>query len=376
MIQIQGEGVRRARIVGAGAYVPERAVCNTRIAEAIPGWTPERIEEKIGIRERRFLWDFDAATGRAIAPEAAATATATEAPTCNSDMCEVALRRALEMGGVDARELDAVFLVTCTPDELNFNHDAMELHRRLGCRTDCFALVIDDGCGGTPYMMDMACRMIRGGTFRTIAVVGSAFSSPLMHREVCTDSVEPSPGRKALNAYLSMYVFGDGAGAVVLRGDTSARSGVLASMSGNDHADLVLRRGGGMVNLPYQERIRPADMAFVIDGYQVARSYPVHMALCIESVLADHPELADEVRRYYLHQPNKRLMDRFVADSGLPADRIATNVARYGNTSAAGMLILLAEDLEAGTVALDSGDLVVVAAVGANVHYGAQLVRL
>lgn len=65
-------------------------------------------------------------------------------------MCDVALRRALAMGDTDPRELDAIFVVTCTPDRLNFNHDAMELHRRLGCRAETFAIVIDDGCGGTP----------------------------------------------------------------------------------------------------------------------------------------------------------------------------------------------------------------------------------
>ena len=69
-------------------------------------------------------------------------------------------------------------------------------------------------------------------------------------------------------------------------------------------------------------------------------------------------------------------MDRFVGEAGLPAERVACNVDRYGNTSAAGMLILLAEDLERGVVKLGSGDLVAIAAVGANVHYGAQLVRL
>lgn len=357
--------------VGSGAFVPERAVCNERITAAIPGWSAARIEDKIGIRERRFLWDFDEASGRALAP-----GEDFEGPRSNTDMCEVALRRALESADLPAAELDAVFLVTCTPDELNFNHDAMELHRRLGCRPDTYALVVDDGCGGTPYLIDMACRMIAGGTFRTIAVVGSAFTSPLMNREVFTDEVEPGPGRKPLNAYLSMYVFGDGAGALILRRREGGRSGVLASMAGNDHGDLVLRRAGGLLKLPYQGRHTPAEMAFVVDGHQVARSYPAHMALCIDAVLADHPELADQVRRYYFHQPNPRLLNRFVAAAGLPPERVATNVDRYGNTSAAGMLILLAEDLAAGHVRLGSGDLVLIAAVGANVHYGAQLVRL
>jgi len=256
----------------------------------------------------------------------------------------------------------------------------MELHRRLGCRADAFALVVDDGCGGTPYVMDLAYRMIQGGGFRNIAIVGSAFTSPLVNREVYTSEVAPAPGRKPLNAYLSMYVFGDGAGAIVLRGDARAdgddEAGVLASMSGSTHAELVLRRGGGQMALPYHDWSRKGDLAFVIDGPQVARSYPIYMQQCIDAVLAGHPELAGEVARYYFHQPNKRVLDAFATTAGLAPDRVASHVQNRGNTSAAGMLILLAEDLAAGTVALGRGDVVLIAAIGANVHYGAQLIRL
>ncbi|MFL5582590.1 MAG: 3-oxoacyl-ACP synthase III family protein [Gemmatimonadaceae bacterium] len=370
----------RVRVAGAGAFVPPQAVTNEQIARAIPGWSAERIAEKLFIEERRFLWELDADAGRTLPPEGAGLAPdGSGVPASNTDMCDLALRRALAMGGVDPKELDAIFVVTCTPDRLNFNHDAMALHHRLGCRTDAFALVVDDGCGGTPYVMDLACRMLRNGTFRTVAVVGSAFTSPLVNREVYTSEVAPGPGRKPLNAYLSMYVFGDGAGAVVLRGDASgddAGSGVLATMSGSTHAELVLRRAGGQLSLPYHDWFRSGDLAFVIDGLQVARSYPIYMQQCLDAVLAEHPHLAGEVSRYYFHQPNKRVLDAFTAQAGLAPERVASNVQRCGNTSAAGMLILLAQDLEEGTVALGRGDVVLIAAIGANVHYGAQLIRL
>jgi 3-oxoacyl-[acyl-carrier-protein] synthase III len=130
------------------------------------------------------------------------------------------------------------------------------------------------------------------------------------------------------------------------------------------------------MGLPYQGRARPGDLAFVVDGQKVAESYPLYMRHCIDTVLENHPQLRSEVQRYYFHQPNKRLMEYFIQGAELPADRVAMNVHRYGNTSAAGMFILLAEDLESGRVRLGSGDLVLVAAVGAGVHYGAQLVRL
>ncbi|HEX8691776.1 MAG TPA: ketoacyl-ACP synthase III [Longimicrobium sp.] len=371
MVHFPNALYRGVRIVGAGAYVPTRVVDNRRIAEAIPGWSPERIEEKTSIRERRWLWEVDAEAGVAVAPPL----TAGE-PASNTDMCEVALRKALEVAGLPAAELDAVFLVTCTPDRLNFNHDAMEVHRRLGCRPDAYALVIDDGCGGTPYMLDMAYRMIRSGALRTVAVIGSTLTSPQLDREVHTGWVDPGGGRNPVSAFLSMYLFGDGAGAVVVRGDGMAGEGIVASTSGNDYAELVLRRAGGAMRPVHRGLPNPAENTFVVDGQLVAESYGVFMQKTIDALLAERPELAGEVKRYYFHQPNKRLMDRFVASAGLDPARVAYNVDRYGNTSAAGMFILLAEDLEAGTVRLGSGDLVMIAAVGANVHYGGQLVRL
>lgn len=340
------------------------------MVEAIPGWSSEWIEEKTGMRERRFLWDVDTESGVAVAPPEVAGE-----PRTNTDMCEIALRRALEMGDIDPKELDAVLLVTCTPDRLNFSYDAMELHRRLGCRVDTYALTIDDGCGGTPYIMDMAYRMIRSGAVNTVAVIGSACTSALIDRNVWSGEVHHSPGRKPLNAAFGMYVFGDAAGAVVLQADADINFGIVASVSGNDYQELVVRRAGGVHERLYGKATE-AENAFVIDGQLVARSYRVFMKECLKQVLANHPELSGEVKRYYFHQPNKRLLDHFVADVGLPADRVACNVDRYGNTSAAGMLVLLAEDLEAGVVKLGSGDLVMIAAVGANVHYGAQLVRL
>lgn len=361
------------QIIGAGAFVPSRIVTNEVISKVVPGWSAERILEKTGIQERRLLWALDVNKGQPIPPPEGEE----YYPANNTDMCEVALKQALSRASLSAQELDAIFLITSTPDELSFNHDAMELHRRLGCRADTFALVIDDGCGGTPYIIDMVSKMMEGGRFNKVAVVASMFTSALINREVYTDELVPAPGQKPLSGYLSVYVFGDAAGAVILsRSESSTGSGLVASMSGNGHAELVLRRGGGALRLPYQGRARPAEQAFIINGQLVAQSYISHMSHCIQAVLADHPELRGEVKRYYFHQPNKRLMEAFITQAGLPADRVACNVQRYGNSSAAGMLVLLAEDLEAGRVRLGSGELIMIAAVGASVHYGAQLFRL
>lgn len=131
------------------------------------------------------------------------------AAACSTNECEVALRQALEMARMDARELDAVFLATRAPDQISFHEDALPLHQRLCCREDTFALVIDEGAGGTPYLLDLAHRMIQGGAFRTVAVLRSAFTS----------AIAPAPGRPALDPFISTDTIGDGAGAIVLRGE-------------------------------------------------------------------------------------------------------------------------------------------------------------
>jgi 3-oxoacyl-[acyl-carrier-protein] synthase III len=359
--------MRKVRYVGAGAYLPARVVKNERLVKAIPGWKAERIEQRIGIAERRYLWDFDAETGRALVPPADSDVW----PRGSADMAEVALRRALETAGLGARELDGLYLVTSTPDEINFCRDAVELHRRLGLRTDAFAFVVDSGCGGAVYCADLARKLIGAGEARTIAIVASTLASPYLHRETFTTAWPEDP---RINAFLSFYLFGDGAGALVLRGEEGGDLGVLASTSGTDHPELVVHRGGGCRIPP--SRATRADDAWYVDGLKVARAYPEYMQRAVDALRAAHPELTGAVQRYYLHQANKFVLLKFVAQAGIPAEKVPLNVHRYGNTSAASTLILFAEDLQQGVVQLGRGDLVLFAAVGAGVHYGGQLVRV
>jgi 3-oxoacyl-[acyl-carrier-protein] synthase III len=97
---------------------------------------------------------------------------------------------------------------------------------------------------------------------------------------------------------------------------------------------------------------------------------------CRRRRFRNRPGFGLEVQRYYLHQATKRLVQAFADDAGMNPEKVAMHMDRYGNTSAAGTLILLAEDLANGLVRLGRGDLVLFAAIGAGVHYGGQLVRL
>lgn len=360
--------MKSVRYVGAGAYLPPRVVKNERLVKAIPGWPAERVEQRTGIAERRYLWDFDAEAGVALEPEGEPP----EQLKGNADMVEAALRNALDSAGLRASDLDGLYVVSSTPDEINFCRDSIEVHRRLGMRSDAFALLVDSGCGGAVYMIDMARKLILSGQARTIAVVASTLASPFLHRDTFTS---PMPGNPKINAYLSFYMFGDGAGALILRGDEGTKLGVQASTSATDHPELVIHRAGG-AQLPPSRATR-ADNAWYVDGPTVARAYPEYMGRAVDTLLNGHKaELLPQIERFYLHQANKFVLLKFVAEAGLPAERVPLNVHRYGNTSAASTLILFAEELAEGRIRLGSGDLVLFAAIGAGVHYGGQLVRV
>lgn len=266
------------RIAGVGGNVPQHVVTNERLVQAIPGWTEERIVEKTGIRERRYVWDIDELAGKVKLPPAIAD------PGPNVQVAEPALLEALAGAGLAAADLDGLILTTCTPDMPNFSHDAMILHKRLGMRPAAFALMHDDGCGGAMYHLALARELILSGQRQTIAIVGATAFSPHLDRQAYAGTL--SHQGKALGSFLSWYLFGDGAGAVILRGDAAkSNSGILGSSAVNEHLDLVVRRGGGNLFPFYPGRAEVTDNAFYVDGQLVAQAFAPLLKKSIDEAL-------------------------------------------------------------------------------------------
>jgi 3-oxoacyl-[acyl-carrier-protein] synthase-3 len=347
-------------IAGAGAYVPPHVVSNERIAAAIPGWTAERIAEKTGILERRHVWPFDEQTGCTIPPEVI------EDPGPSVQVSEPAQ--------LDPKDLDGLIVTTCTPDQLNFSHDAMLLHQRLGMRPDAFALVHDDGCGGALFHLALARELLCSGQRKTIAIVGVNAFSPHLDRKVYTNTLLHAG--KELGAFLSFYLFGDGAGAIILRAERSTVSGFLGSFAANEYVDLVVRRGGGSMWPNHPGRSQYADPAFYVDGQLVARSFEPLLQRAIDGALARAELSIADIERFYLHQANKRILEAYIDRVGIPRERVAMHMERYGNITTAGTLVLLAEDLREGRVQLGSGTPVLMAAIGAGAQCAAHVIRL
>ena len=355
-------------IAGVGGYVPPRIIDNERLVKAIPGWSADKILEKTGIRERRYLWDFDEERGQTIPPPVI------EDPGPTVQVAEPALREALAMAGLDAADLDGLILTTCTPDQTNFSHDALVLHQRLEMRPEAFALVHDDGCGGAMFHLAMAREWILGGARRTIAIVGVNMISPLLDREVYTRTL--AQGGRELGAYLTTYLFGDGAGAIILRAAPEGPSGVVASYAANERVDLVVRRGGGGMWPAHPGRAERSDPAFYVDGKLVAACFEPYLRRAIDGALERACLGVADISRFYLHQANRRVLEAFVDRAGIPRDRVSMHMERYGNITTAGTLVLLAEDLRAGVVRLGSGEPILMAAIGAGAQCAAHVIRL
>lgn len=369
---------KRAAIIGAGHFVPDRVVDNDEICRMVPGWPPDKLEAKTGIRERRFLWAMDQKSGYPVEP------VGDDAVKSGVDMSEIALQRALDMAGITASDLDAVLLVTCTPDEINFESDAMHLADRMGVRPDARVLQLDSGCGGALYFLSEAREKIESGNYGRVALIAHNLTSALVDRDMYVRFVQHD-GKK-LGAFLSPYIFGDGAGALVLGPSDGQGSGFVSSWEQHRLVEYMRREGGGGLKPPHSPRTRKVDHAFIIDGSLVATEFPVFMGMALKGVLGramqgefkghDLDGLRALIDRYYLHQANMRLVEGFAKAAGLPMDRVPLHMDRYGNTSAAGTLILFSEDIADGNVSLGGGQLVLFAAIGAGAHYGAHLIRL
>lgn len=364
----------KVRIISSGAAVPDRVVYNEELTEKFPGpikkpWTAAEFEKKTGIRERRFFCELDD-RGRALLPSVEPGQ-----PGPAGTLMESALREALERSDIDPATLDGLIVGSVTPDRPHFGDDGQLLHHRLGMRPDASVLQVDIGCGGAAFCLQWAQEILLSGLRRRLAVVMVQTTSPRLAPDVYSGQVWRDG--KASEAFLSALLFGDGAGALILEAtDTDAPSGFESSVTRNEYCHIVEVPGGGNLKPPGRSDTDPTDFAFHVIGRRVADSYAPEMIRSISDVMSGTRLTLPEISRFYLHQPNLRLVEKLIAEAGIPADRTAINVDRYGNTSHAGVVIALAEDIRAGVVEFGSGTPILMASIGANFQNGAHVIRL
>ncbi len=322
--------VVRTLVVGCGAYLPERIVTNDELAKTVDtsdAW----IFERTGIRERRIAADGET----------------------TSDLALAASAEALKAAGESAGNLDIIVLATTTPDE-TFPATATRVQARLGANSAA-AFDIQAVCSGFIYALTVADSFIRTDRAKTALVIGAETFSRIVDwqdRSTCV-------------------LFGDGAGAVVLRAGngngSSADRGILSThlhSDGRQH-DLLYVDGG-----PSSTRtVGHVRMA----GREVFRHAIVKLANVLEEALAANQLSAEDVDWFLPHQANKRIIDGTARRLGLPPEKMVVTIDRHANTSAASIPLALAEASSDGRI--KPRDLLLLEAMGGGFTWASGLIR-
>jgi 3-oxoacyl-[acyl-carrier-protein] synthase III len=329
----------RARIAGLGHHVPDRVVTNDDLA-ALMDTSDEWIRERTGIVERRFVED---------------------GVTC-TDLAEIASRRAMENAGWEADEVDFIIFATLSPD-LYFPGNGAILQHQLGLGP-VGALDVRNQCSGFVYALSAADGYIRMGLARKVLVVGAEVHSRGL---VFSDS-----GRD------TAVIFGDGAAVACVEAvEPDSESLILRHRL---HADGQYARElcivkPGSADAPYvsNEHIEAGLTAPFMNGREVFRHAVTKFPAVIREVLDDEGLEPSDVDFLVPHQANLRITEAVRQRMGLPEERVASNIMRYGNTTAASIPLALSEAVADGQV--KRGDLVCLAAFGAGFTWGASLLR-
>jgi len=323
----------RARISGAGMYVPEKVV-NNRDMEKFVETSDEWIIERTGIKERRFV-----AEGQA-----------------NSDLAVKAVERALEVAKVDPADIDLIIVATVTPDMM-FPSTACLIQNRIGAKK-AWGFDLSGACSGFLYALITGAQFIETGKHKKVLVIGSDVMSSIIDfqdRATCV-------------------LFGDGAGAVLLE-PTEEDNAILDSILCADGA------GGTFLYMPAGGSRQPATVETVQkrmhyvhqDGRNVFKFAVKLMADVSLELLKRHGFTPEDVQLYVPHQANLRIINAAKDRLKLKDEQVAVNIDRYANTTSATIPSCMAEAQQCGR--LKKGDLVVLASFGAGFTWGSVLMR-
>ena len=328
----------RSEIIGCGSYLPERVVTNAELSAKLDT-TDEWITSRTGIRQRHLAADGE----------------------LTSDLALKAAERALEAAGVSAAEVDMVVLATSTPD-LTFPATATKVQYRLGMANGA-AFDIQAVCSGFVFGLAVADNFIKTGQCKTILLIGAETFSRILDWEDRSTCV----------------LFGDGAGAVVLRAgqdDSDANLGETGHNRGRGVLSTHLHSDGATNDLLYVDG-GPSSTQTVghlrMNGREVFRHAVNNFTSIVEEALEANGLSADDIDWVVPHQANKRMLDGTRRKLGLPAEKIVITVDRHANTSAASIPLALDEAIRDGRI--KQGDLVMMLAMGGGLTWGAGLVR-
>lgn len=319
-----------ARIVGVGKYLPSRVLTNADL-ESMVETSDEWIVERTGIRERRIAADDE--TTASLGTQAA--------------------RMALDTAGLTPDQIDLILCATSTPDGM-FPASSSLIQERLGAR-GAAAFDVNAACNGFIAALSTGAQFIESGAYQRVLVVGAEVYSRIMDwtdRSTC-------------------ILFGDGAGAVVL--ESSDTGGISSFVLKNDGAGASLLYARGPASSTASSVLAGESFCVVMDGREVFKFAVRAMEEATREAAQKAGISLDEITYLVPHQANLRIMNGFAKALDIGAERVISNVAKYGNTSSASIPIALCEAWEEGR--LNPGDHLVFVAVGGGLSWGASVVE-
>jgi 3-oxoacyl-[acyl-carrier-protein] synthase III len=326
-------GPLRAAITAVAAYVPDRILTNAELATRLDT-SDEWIVQRTGIRERRV-----GAAGET-----------------TSKMGAEAVRRLMATRGLGPDDIDAIFVATVTPDML-FPATACLIQDQLGLRR-AWGFDLSAACSGFLYALTTGAQLVASGAHERVVVVGADLMSSI---------IDPLDRTTAV-------LFGDGAGAALLE-RAEPGYGILDfyhRVDGSGRDDLMMPAGGSL--LPPSIATVTARQHFLKQNGRAVFKFAVTTMVESVKVLLERNGLSPaDVAMVVPHQANQRILDATAERLGIPHERVASVLARYGNTTGATLPLALDGALSAGKI--KRGDLVVFTAVGAGLTSGATLMR-
>ncbi|HOD52210.1 MAG TPA: beta-ketoacyl-ACP synthase III [Candidatus Hydrogenedentes bacterium] len=325
--------MQRARIIGTGAFLPETVWSNEKLAAMIDT-SDEWIRKRTGIGQRHLAGPGEGA----------------------SDLAVPAVRQALDAAGLKAGELELIVCCTTTPDYL-FPATACIIQTALGA-CNAAAFDVNAACSGFLYGLSSANAYILSGMYRTIAVVGAESATNRLNWERRDTSV----------------LFGDGAGAVVLRAEEGER-GILSTYLGADGsgADLLIRLAGGSKFPITKDNAGGPDCDVQMKGPELFKRAAVLFEDASRKAIERAGLQLDDVDLFVPHQANARIIKAAAARLGLPEEKVMLNIEKVANTTAASIPLALHEAAAADRIR--EGGVVLLASFGSGLTWGAAVVR-
>ena len=320
-------------IIGLGAYVPPNEMSNEDWMKYVDT-SDEWITTKTGMKKRRIA----------------------ESDVCTSDLAVEACKKALENADLRPEDIDLIILATSSPD-VPLSSTAGIIQHKLGC-VECAAFDINAVCAGWVHALDIGARFVGTDGYQNVLVVGSEIYSRILN----------------WNDRATCVLFGDGAGAAVLS-EVESGKGILGTwlMSDGSGSSVIEIPAGG-VRTPFNsEEFQEGQQYFHMDGRAVWDFAIEAFPQAVNNALLKVGKDIQDIDLIIPHQANINIIQTGMEKLGLDMDKTFTNLHKYGNTAGASVPIAIFEAMENGLI--KEGDLVVTAAFGGGLSWGANVIQ-